>query len=40
MLQFVFPAVIAVSLVLWLLRDVMIRQLFSIEFSTMRSLFA
>ena len=39
-LRFVLPAVAAVSLTLWLLRDVAIRILFSAEFSAMSSLFA
>ncbi|WP_413721621.1 lipid III flippase WzxE [Sodalis sp. RH24] len=39
-LLFVMPAVAVVSLVLWLLRDVAIRLLFSAEFEAMRDLFA
>ncbi|MFT4464457.1 MAG: lipid III flippase WzxE [Sodalis sp. (in: enterobacteria)] len=39
-LRFVLPAVAAVSLTLWLLRDVAIRLLFSAEFSAMSGLFA
>ncbi|HEY0210702.1 lipid III flippase WzxE [Acerihabitans sp.] len=39
-LLFVMPAVAAVSLVLWMLRDVAIRLLFSAQFEAMRDLFA
>lgn len=39
-LRFVLPAVATVSLMLWLLRDVAIRLLFSGEFSAMSGLFA
>ncbi len=38
-LRFVLPAVAAVSLVVWLLRDLAIRLLFSAEFTAMRDLF-
>lgn len=39
-LLFVIPAVAAVSLILWLLRDLAIRLLFSAQFEPMRDLFA
>src|SRR5476649_973766 len=39
-LRFVLPAVAAVSLTLWLLRDLAIRLLFSAQFEPMRDLFA
>ncbi len=39
-LLFVLPAVATVSLLLWLLRDVVIRLLFSMQFDAMRDLFA